>query len=88
VGVNSVRLSRIAGRLADGINVAWAHPRRDEFLDAAHEAAGGRSFVRTAWAFYDVDLLDPEHPERMAMTAAGIDRLILADLGRPVLLDT
>ena len=44
VGVNSVSLCRIAGELADGINVAWRHPRRDEFLDAASEVAQDRPF--------------------------------------------
>jgi hypothetical protein len=35
------------------------------------------------WSYYDPALLDPEHPERQAMHAAGVDRLILAELGRP-----
>lgn len=85
VGVNSVRLSRIAGRRADGINVAWNHPRRDEFLDAGSEEAGlsGRPFLRTVWTRFDEGLLDPEHPERTAMRAVSIDRVILVEFGRP-----
>jgi alkanesulfonate monooxygenase SsuD/methylene tetrahydromethanopterin reductase-like flavin-dependent oxidoreductase (luciferase family) len=78
VGVNSERLSRIAGRSADGINLPWSHPRRDAFLAAANESAGTRPFLRTAYTTYDADLLDPTHPDRVAMTERQIDRLVLA----------
>jgi alkanesulfonate monooxygenase SsuD/methylene tetrahydromethanopterin reductase-like flavin-dependent oxidoreductase (luciferase family) len=84
VGVNSIALSRLAGRCADGINVRWNDPRRDAFLAAADEAAEGRPFVRTAYASYDEALLDPDHPERRAMERSAIDRLILAQFGPPI----
>lgn len=85
VGVNSERLSRIAGRHADGINVNWAHPRKDHFLAAAQAEADRRDapFIRTAWMSWHEDLLDPEHPDRRAMVTAGIDRVILASLDAP-----
>jgi alkanesulfonate monooxygenase SsuD/methylene tetrahydromethanopterin reductase-like flavin-dependent oxidoreductase (luciferase family) len=84
VGVNSVRLSAIAGRRADGINVAWSHPRRTEFLDAASAARPeGSPFIVTAYDWWDDALLDPDHPERRRMVEAGVERLILADLGPP-----
>jgi alkanesulfonate monooxygenase SsuD/methylene tetrahydromethanopterin reductase-like flavin-dependent oxidoreductase (luciferase family) len=85
LGVNSVRLSLIAGRRADGINVPWHHPRRDEFFDAADTAAAeaGRSVSRSAWTYYDADLLRADHPVRMEMSAARIDRVVLVELGRP-----
>jgi alkanesulfonate monooxygenase SsuD/methylene tetrahydromethanopterin reductase-like flavin-dependent oxidoreductase (luciferase family) len=78
VGVNSVRLSRIAGVSADGINVPWRHPRRDEFLAVANNAAGNRPFLRTAYTAYDAALLDPDHPDRLDMTERRIDRLVLS----------
>lgn len=86
VGVNSTRLAEIAGRHADGINVWWQHPRRDALLDAA--AGAPRPVVRdplltTAYAVWDDALIDPDHPERRAMTEAGVDRLVLAEYGRP-----
>ncbi len=81
VGVNSERLSRIAGRSAGGINVGWRHPRRDRFMAAADAAAGDRPFLRTVWATYEAELLDPSHPERLEMTERRIDRLILSVLG-------
>jgi alkanesulfonate monooxygenase SsuD/methylene tetrahydromethanopterin reductase-like flavin-dependent oxidoreductase (luciferase family) len=84
VGVNSVRLAEIAGRRAEGVNVAWDHPRRDEFLSAAGAAAGDREFQLTAWADWSRDLLDPDHPTRLEMADRGLDRVILAvmdDLG-------
>jgi hypothetical protein len=48
VGFNSVRLSRIAGAAAHGINVPWRHPRRHGFLAAANESAGERHFLHTS----------------------------------------
>lgn len=78
VGVNSVRLSRLAGRRADGVNVLWRNPRRDEFLAAANESAGDRPLLRTAYTSYAPELLDPDHPERRAMAERRIDRLVLA----------
>ena len=78
VGVNSVALSRLAGQRADGINVQWRHPRRDEFLAAADAEAGDRTFLRTAYTAWSDELLDPDHPDRRAMTERRIDRLVLA----------
>ena len=80
VGVNSVRLAEIAGRRAEGVNVAWDHPRRDEFLDVARAAAVGRNFQLTAWVPWSPDLLDPGHPTRVQMDDRGLDRVILAAL--------
>jgi alkanesulfonate monooxygenase SsuD/methylene tetrahydromethanopterin reductase-like flavin-dependent oxidoreductase (luciferase family) len=85
VGVSSVALAQLAGRRADGINVAWNHPRRDELLTAATDAraAAGRDgdFTMTTWTRWDDDLLDAAHPTRRAMAELGIGRLILAELG-------
>ena len=81
VGVNSVGLSELAGRLADGINVPWNRPGRDDFLAAADAAAGDRPFVRTAYHTFDPGLLDPDHPARVEMTERRIDRLVLAHFG-------
>lgn len=79
LGVNSTSLGRLAGERADGINLQWNQPRRDEYLAAADEAAGDRPFLRTAYHTYDRALLDPEHPTRRDMADRRIDRLILAD---------
>ena len=79
LGVNSTVLARLAGERADGINVQWNRPRRDEYLAAADAAAGDRPFLRTAYHTYDPALLDPGHPTRREMTERRIDRLVLAD---------
>ena len=83
VGVNSVRLAAIAGHRADGINVAWSHPRRDEFLAACRSEVGERPFIWTTYLPW-VDGLDDEgHPTRRAIAAAGMDRVIILHLGVP-----
>jgi len=85
IGVNSVALAQLAGRRADGVNVRWSHPRCLEFLDAATQAASSRSLVRTVYTNWDDALLDADHPERQAMAAAGVERLILLSTGVPPL---
>lgn len=88
VGVNSIALSELAGSKAAGVNVRWTHPRAVQFLEAARRAAGDRPCALTAYAEWNRDLLDAEHPERVAMAAAGIERLILVvSQGRPDLPD-
>ena len=81
IGANSTALARLAGERADGINLQWNRPRRDDFLAAANRAAGDRPFVRTAYHVYDRALLDPEHPTRRQMADRRIDRLVLAEFG-------
>ena len=85
VGASSVPLARIAGRRADGVNVAWRHARRDELLAAARDAfaASGRDgeFAVTVWTKWDDALLDGDHADRRAMAARGVDRLVLSDHG-------
>jgi alkanesulfonate monooxygenase SsuD/methylene tetrahydromethanopterin reductase-like flavin-dependent oxidoreductase (luciferase family) len=78
VGANSVELCRLAGRRADGVNVLWRHPRRDEFIDVARDAAAGRPFAITAYTLFAPDLLDPDHPDRVEMRRRGVDRVVLA----------
>ena len=79
VGASGPALARLAGRLADGLNVPWAHPRRDELFAAA--AAVDRlapvPLVLTTYAAFDESLLDGGDPQRRRMAAAGIERLIL-----------
>jgi alkanesulfonate monooxygenase SsuD/methylene tetrahydromethanopterin reductase-like flavin-dependent oxidoreductase (luciferase family) len=85
VGTSSVALAQLAGRRADGVNVAWSHPRRDELLATASDAyaRSGRDgeFVLTTWTRWDDALLDAEHTSRRAMADLGIGRLVLAELG-------
>ncbi len=77
VGVNSVELSTIAGRRAEGVNVAWNHPTRTELLSAAATAAADRPFLKTAWIPWAPELLHDDHPTRREMDLAGLDRIIL-----------
>ena len=80
IGVNGDRLAAIGGRRADGVNVDWSHPRRDELFDIASTAAraAGRPVVtRTTWLRWDPALLDPAHPERVAMVDRNVARAVL-----------
>jgi len=78
LGASGPTLAQLAGRRADGVNVGWEHPRRDEVLAAAVAARGGRGgFELSTWVTWSADLLDPEHPERRAMAAAGLHRAVL-----------
>lgn len=76
LGINGPALAELAGRRADGVNVGWDHPRRDELLDIALAARGERrGFVLTTWTRWTPELLDPDHPTRRAM--AHLDRVVL-----------
>ena len=76
LGVNGPSLAALAGRRADGVNVGWDHPRRDElFAVALAERAERRGFMLTTWTPWAPELLDPDHPTRRAM--ADLDRVVL-----------
>lgn len=75
VGVNSVELATLAGRVADGVNVRMSHRRAADLVAAARSAAGDRPFDVSGWAFLD----DPDAHGHAA--DLGLDRLILVDLG-------
>ena len=78
LGVNSQRLAELAGRRAEGINVRWDDPRRDELLTSAVAARGRREgFVLTTYTTWAPHLLDAGHPDRVEMDALGLDRLVL-----------
>lgn len=77
VGASGRELAALAARRADGINVDWLHPQRDQLLAAASEVAGARDFVRTVWMRWDEALLDPDHPTRVELAALAIHRVVL-----------
>ena len=78
LGANGLALAALAGRRADGINVGWTHPRRDELLAHAVAARGRRDgFELSTWLRWSPELLDPEHATRRAMAAADLDRAVL-----------
>ena len=71
VGANGPDLAALAGRCADGVNVDWDHPRRDELFATALDARDRREgFVLTAWRVWSPDALD--HARYV-----GIDRVVL-----------
>jgi alkanesulfonate monooxygenase SsuD/methylene tetrahydromethanopterin reductase-like flavin-dependent oxidoreductase (luciferase family) len=77
VGVNSPELARLAAERADGINILWFQPRREEHIAAFEAVVGERPFLRTTLEHYSPELLDPGHPERRAMASFGFDRVVL-----------
>ncbi len=87
LGVSSTPLARMAGSRTDGVNVRWHDAAAGELIAAArsaraarsvdHEGGARRPFLVTVWARWDPALFDAEHRDRIAMAAAGVDRLIL-----------
>ena len=78
VGANSVALARLAGELADGLNVGVDRADRDVLIDAALTAARGRSVEISAWARWRPELVDPTSEVRRSLTMAGVTRLMVA----------
>jgi alkanesulfonate monooxygenase SsuD/methylene tetrahydromethanopterin reductase-like flavin-dependent oxidoreductase (luciferase family) len=74
VGVNSVELAVVAGRYADGVNVRLSSPKAKDYLAAAVDAAGGKSFETSGWASVH-DL-----PSRDKAVQLNLDRLVLSRL--------
>lgn len=81
IGVNSAELATLAGRRADGVNVDWHHPRREELFAAATAAAGaaGRTddFALTTWLRWEPALVAADHPICAEMAERGIRRAVL-----------
>ncbi len=89
LGVNSVRLARLAGARTNGVNVRANHDRLGELLDAAQQAraaavedgsAAAGPWTTSVWARWDRSLLDPDDPQRRRFAALGVDRLVLVCL--------
>lgn len=91
MGVSSERLSVLAGRRCDGINVRSEHAHAAELLrTAAHARASldpmsteSRPWITTASKFYEDGILDPEHPERVRLAGLGVERLIIVCMEPP-----
>ena len=80
VGVNGPELATLAGRRADGVNVGWRHPRRDELLELAATAAtdaGRTTFELSTYVRWSAELLDPDDATRDEMAECGITRAVL-----------
>lgn len=88
VGVNSEGLASIAGRRFDGVNIRADHPDRARLLAVARGASPRpEAFDCSVWAWFDPRLADGEHPMRRALEAEGVNRLVLAVRGAPVIAD-
>ena len=83
VGTNSENLARYAGRHCDGVNVAYWHPERGNFVAAARAEAGDRPFDASVWDFFSPEMCDPDHPVNTASQDMGIDHVILLVKGAP-----
>ncbi len=75
VGVNSVALARLAGRMADGMNVRIDHPDAAALVDAARDEAGDGPFEISTWSF------DPVAEAMPVAERLGCHRLVHVDLG-------
>jgi alkanesulfonate monooxygenase SsuD/methylene tetrahydromethanopterin reductase-like flavin-dependent oxidoreductase (luciferase family) len=75
IGVSSIRLARLAGEIADGINVRMSNDSAPEFIKVAREAARDRPFEISGWTLDEVDAGKDRAME------LGLDRLVLTRLG-------
>ncbi|MGI9022842.1 MAG: LLM class flavin-dependent oxidoreductase, partial [Acidimicrobiales bacterium] len=82
VGAFGPKMSTLAGRIGDGINVQAFHPRVEDLVVLARRAradAGGDpdAFLVTAFAGLDPRWLDHHSAERSRLVRLGVHRLIL-----------
>jgi alkanesulfonate monooxygenase SsuD/methylene tetrahydromethanopterin reductase-like flavin-dependent oxidoreductase (luciferase family) len=94
IGVNSIPLARIAGRIAGGVNVRGQSPAAQSLLHAATESwasaqghvsaddRGQSAFVKTVWLPLDDSHLAADHPLRIEF--CDVDRIIFVAF-RPLL---
>lgn len=84
VGVNSLRLARIAGERFDGMNTRWNHPQRRELIrEAQLSAERENSLDISVWSPFVPEYADPNHPLHQELVADGVTRLIMFDTGAP-----
>ena len=76
VGVNSDALARVAGQVADGVNVRLSSAIAPRLVRVAREAAGDRPFEVSGWCHLS------DAASREVADALAIDRLILTRLER------
>ena len=81
LGVNSERLSRIAGRRTQGVNIRGSSDKAREvvaaFVDERRRAAPGQKYHATVWDFFDESLLSPGNPRIAEWESWGVNRVIL-----------
>ena len=82
IGGFGPKMSELAGRVGDGINLSASHPRLDSLLEiarAAHREAGHDPdrFLVTASAGLGAEWLDPDSDRRRRLEAFDVDRLVL-----------
>ena len=81
VGANGPKMSALAGRSADGVNIHTYEPELDSLIEVARAAATGRNTMVTVEAVLGDEWLQPDHPSRKRMIDLGVDRLVLAWTG-------
>lgn len=77
VGVGGPRAARLAGELADGINVPATVEQLEDIVGLAREAAGERRFLVTAYASLSDEAFAPSGTGRTRLEQLGVDRLVL-----------
>lgn len=81
IGVNGVKLARVAGGRTQGVNIRATHDNARAVVAAAldeHQTSGrGGQFHATLWDFFDESLLDPRDERRITWESWGVTRLIL-----------
>jgi alkanesulfonate monooxygenase SsuD/methylene tetrahydromethanopterin reductase-like flavin-dependent oxidoreductase (luciferase family) len=82
IGAFGPKMAELAGRLGDGLNTRATHPNLPELVEHARDAhaRAGRDperFLVTVYTAFDERWLATASPERAALAAIGVDRLIV-----------
>ena len=81
VGANGPKMARLAGLLAEGVNVHSFEADVEGLLavaQAAAEEAGRVEFTASVEAPLEPAWVDPDGPARRRLAAAGVDEVVLA----------
>ena len=81
MGANGPKMARLAGLLAEGVNVHSFEADLEGLLAvarAAAEEAGRAEFTASVEAPLEPAWVDPDGPARRRLAAAGVDEVVLA----------
>jgi alkanesulfonate monooxygenase SsuD/methylene tetrahydromethanopterin reductase-like flavin-dependent oxidoreductase (luciferase family) len=80
IGVNSVRLAKLASAAGCGINVRADHPKMRDIVASANTNVG--EDAASVWLPFNNALLEPHNPRIEELSSAGVTRIVLLVMSR------